>query len=525
MEKKKTKEGTGISSPFWFWASERNPFKKKAVAPEHQFSGAEADASTLHPSVMRPDTFSEWKTKAAKRGAVKPKESQPSAHGKVYSLLPARFIEAEASEGGPHKFRVALIQEGLGNLRDGFYYTKEALASAVEAFEGRKCYADHPSRSEEQDRPERSVRDIVGHFRDVKLEEGDDGVAMLTAELVMLPGEAYDWARSLVTQAVEYSKSYQDKELIGLSINANGDATAMPMDQFIKESKIPKGALPKIQKAQADGLQQVRVVHTITDAVSTDLVTEPGARGKVLELIEGENMAKKKLESEAKKIEGEEKKDILPEAAPGGDEDHADVAQDKALIMDMIKKHMGEAGEGMEAESEGAAHEAYEAYKQMGYSEDEAMKCAAHAMKLAKHMAGKQAESKEKCEDEAEEKKEAEAEEKKEAEEAKPMEADIVKMTARIAFLERELKSRSLVEALDKKLKDSGLGRAETDKLRDLIGKPRSEAHIDETIKVFKEAFGLRGESKKLEGLFVMTEKATEAPKKSGISFADFLRK
>jgi hypothetical protein len=68
------------------------------------------------------------------------------------------------------RFRVALIQEGLGNLRDGFYYTKQALESAVPAFEGKKAYADHPSRSEESDRPERSVRDIVGHYENLKLE-------------------------------------------------------------------------------------------------------------------------------------------------------------------------------------------------------------------------------------------------------------------------------------------------------------------------------------------------------------------
>lgn len=554
----------GVQSPFWFWAAEKNPFSKKVkqAAPalpdgstDEQvnqilidtpgISGAtmvntlkakgleivdkkktlEADGLSTNVAVSRAGSFDGWRTRAGKRGKAKAKESAAHLTGSANALtgkisdgfLLARFMEGNTPNPGvgPYKFRVALIQEGLGNLRDGFYYTKDALASAVAAFEGRKCYADHPSRSEEQDRPERSVRDIVGHFQNVQLEEGDDGVGMLTADLIMLPDPPFEWARSLVRQAIEYSKSYPDKEFIGLSINANGDADSIPMETFLKENQIPDGAKPKLLKAKDQGLNQVRVVRKITDAVSTDLVTEPGARGRVLELIEGETMKKEEMKQD------EGKKDILPEAE-NDQQDHEDIAQDKALILDMIKKHMGEASEGMEGEAEGAAHEAYQAYKEMGYSEDEAMKCAAHAMKLAKHMAGKQSEA-EKCEGEAEEKKESE--EKKE-EEAKHSEADLVKLTARIAFLERELKSKSLTETLDKKLKESGLGRSETDKIRSLIGKPRSEAHIDEVIKVFKEAFGARSESKKLENLFVVTEKTSAVKEsKAGFSFADCLRK
>lgn len=584
---KKSSDGQpGVKATHWFWAAAQTFGPQKGAKPEHQFTGAdaeaqaesptadeqaqkiileapgisgaaminalkskglklvdekktmEADASTLHPSVTRGGTFSEWRVKASKRGAVKKETAQKEAaivsRGTITeSVVSARFIESTSGGGaGPHKFRVALIQEGLGNLRDGFYYTREALEGAIAAFEGRKCYADHPSRSEEQDRPERSVRDIIGHFQNVGIEESDDGSAMLCADLILLPDPPFEWARSLVRESVEYSKKYPDREFVGLSINANGDATAMPIDQFLKETKVPEGAKPKIIRAQEQGLSQVRVVHAITDAVSTDLVTEPGARGKVLELIEGEPMKQKMkhAEDEAKKMKQEEKhhedeakKAPLPEAA-ADDVDHEDEEQDKALIMDMIKKHMGEASEGMEAESEAAAHEAYEAYKEMGYSEEEACEAAGHAMKLAKHMSAKQTEGEEKQAESEEEDKE---EEKKESEgEAKHAEASVVKLTARIAFLERELKIRSLAETLDSKLKESGLGRAETDKIRSLIGKPRSEAHIVETIKIFKEAFGARGESKRLENLFVMTEKASGGvEKKTGFSFSDCLKK
>lgn len=207
------------------------------------------------------------------------------------SIGTSRFLEASSSDNGigPTKFKVALIQEGLGNLRDAYYYTKEALEYAASngVFEGKKCYADHPSVMEEQDRPERSVRDIIGHFENVHTENNDDGSLRLCADLIMLPAKSYEWARSLVSQAIQYGKKYPDRELVGLSINANGDAKESAIDDFLK-SDLPESAKPKLLKAKEMGISEVRVVSKITEAVSTDLVTEPGCRGKILEFIENE---------------------------------------------------------------------------------------------------------------------------------------------------------------------------------------------------------------------------------------------
>lgn len=476
----------------------------------------------------------------------KPQEAAIQDH-----FLNAHFLESARDNGvGPVRFKVALIQEGLGNLRDAFYYTREAIESGVLAFEGKKCYADHPSRSEESDRPERSVRDIIGHFENVHVEEGDDGQAMLCADLVMLPDPPFEWARSLVRHSIGYSKAHPDKEFVGLSINAAGDAEAMPADKFAKEAKIPAGALPKLKQAMQDGLTQVRVVSAIRDAVSTDLVTEPGARGKVLEILEGEQpMSKKKValfaedekkipakqeekkeakhaEDEAKHAEDESEDEAKGEEKPEGDEDHDDAEQDKKLILDMIKKHMGEASEGMEAEGDEAAHEAYQAYKEMGKDHEEAMKCAAEAMKLAKHMQKKhEAEMKQEESEGKHPAGPAESEAKHSEDESKAKESEIVKLVAKVAMLERELKKRELAEALDTKLRESGLGRAETDKLRSLIGQPKSLTDIENTIKIFKEAFTLRGGESKASIFVASVEKQGTAPKATGkVSFADCLK-
>jgi hypothetical protein len=304
---------------------------------------------------------------------------------------------------------------------------------------------------------------------------------------------------------------------------------------------MPEGAKPKLLKAREDGMSTVRVVDKILDAVSVDLVTEPGAKGRVLEIVEAnrsETMKKKvkALESEMEKKplkaeEAEEKKeakqaeDEAKQAEESdGEEDHEDEEQDKALILDMIKKHMGDDGE-MEMEAEEAAMEACEAYKEMGYSEEEACEAAGKAMRLAKHMAKKR-EAEEAVSTDKSGDIHTEGEEAVKTDKSGHIHTEserLIKAEAKIALLERELSGRKLGDLLDKKLRESGLGRAETDKIRSLIGTPKSAEQIEHTIKVFTEAFGAaRGESK-LSGLFVIgTEKeATPAKREGKFSFAD----
>ena len=212
---------------------------------------------------------------------------------------------------------------------------------------------------------------------------------------------------------------------------------------------------------------------------------------------------------EAEEEEEEEKKEADPE--------HADIEQDKELILSMIKKYMGDEEESEEVMAK--AHEAYVANTEMGYEAEEAAEKAAYAMKLAKHVMGKR--EAEKCE--AEGKKEVvpmspKADPKKY--EGKESE---IKLLAKIAFLERELKKYQLTDVLDKKLKESGLGRAETDKIRSVIGELKSETQIVDTIKIFKEAFGVRsGEAAIAKGdFFISMERTAPAKKTSKINFAE----
>ena len=173
----------------------------------------------------------------------------------------SRFVETKSDAQGDRRVKVIIIQEGLGNLRDKHFYTKEALQKCFQRFEGQQCYADHPSKSEELDRPERSTRDIIGHYENVTfIENFSKGVSAIQGDLCILPGAAYDWAWNLVQGAVQYARKYPDMNLVGISINANG-----------------------VTHPENENNAVIHYVDEIPDVFSADLVTKAGAGGKILE--------------------------------------------------------------------------------------------------------------------------------------------------------------------------------------------------------------------------------------------------
>lgn len=556
---KEAKSQPGIGITNWFWAADTYPTgtssglgqAPKAKEPESGKGLPDAHELAQNLLLESPDMSAATFYNLLKSKGIElvkkelPQKEADSASSvakgilagdekkKESGIMPTtnwRFIEGTGAKDngiGYTKFKVALIQEGLGNLGDAFYYTRQALESAVPIFEGKKCFADHPSKSEDQDRPERSVRDVIGHFENVRLEEGDQGQAMVCADLVVLPDKPYEWARALVRHAVDYSEKFPDKQFVGLSINASGDAEPQALDEFVKEASIPEGARPKLLKAIESGVTQVKVVNAITDAVSCDIVTEPGARGMVIQMLEGDKEMEKKE---------------MKQAAPEG---HEDVKQDMELIDQMLKKHgliddkeeeKKESEEAEESEEKAAimkhAEEAIECYKEMGYSEEEAHEAAGHAMKLAKHMAMKKAKQAEESE-EAEESKKESGEESKEAEEAeeseesekkmKKMEAELIRLRGENASLRESGAKTKLAKYVDDKLAESKLPMRVTKQVRESIGEVKTEKDFDRAFKLFMEGYKATGGSGEVVTLsFVETEKQAEA-KGGTFSFANCL--
>lgn len=398
---------------------------------------------------------------------------------------------------GATRFKVRLIQEGLGNTGDGYYYTKEALRSAVSVFEGKKQYLDHPSRSEEQDRPERSVKDISGYYENVSYKERD-GAGELIADLVIPPQSAFDNARALMEVAIDYSKKFPDQDFVGLSINASGDAQPVSSEDIHKLVNIPASARDKVENAIKDGLNEIKVVKNIDSAVSCDLVTEAGAKGKVLELLEAKAMSKTKMKEDGaveaddkEKVVPEKKEEVPAEKSPAEQDPagHKDEQDDVKLIQEMLKKH-GLIDDQADDVAKEAAHKAAKhmvsAYEADGLKGQEAYEAAGKAMKCSK--AANAAMESEVAESEEVKKKEA-AVDKDENKAVKEANKKILELEGKNAKLVETIKKIDLDKHVDSKLKESKLPMALTKKFKEAAKSFKDEKDFDEKFGLFIEGY------------------------------------
>lgn len=166
--------------------------------------------------------------------------------------------EAAVDQGGNVLLR--LIAPGWS--QNGRYYPESVLkSSGLRAFrEGTQTYLDHPSRSDEVDRPERSVRDLVGSLSENSYWDPSGPVG---------PGL---YARASVRE--EYRPLVDELASdIGMSIRADGTG----------------------HHGQAEG-RQGTIIDTIESADSVDYVTSPAAGGKVIQLLESVQNPQREVE-------------------------------------------------------------------------------------------------------------------------------------------------------------------------------------------------------------------------------------
>jgi hypothetical protein len=159
-----------------------------------------------------------------------------------------RFTEAASGS-----YEVTLIQAGMGNARDRRVYTKAVLQDAVnrKLFEGLRCYADHPTASEEKERPERSVKELVGFYSGARVVETSVG-ASVSATFTPVQGPTGQWVRDLIDTSLG-----APSPIVGISINGNGD-------------------LEEVNWTDGRPANQVTKILTLDSA---DLITRPGAGG------------------------------------------------------------------------------------------------------------------------------------------------------------------------------------------------------------------------------------------------------
>lgn len=159
---------------------------------------------------------------------------------------PLAVTEAAAA-AGTGRLQVQVITPGWGSSG---YYSQEVLEAAGQAQvfpAGTQMYLDHPSYSEAQDRPERSVRDLA---------------AVLT--------ESAHWdadLQALVAEAQVFGP-YRDvlaemRDAIGVSIRATAT----------------------VEQGEAEG-RTGTIVSELVEGVSVDFVTQAGRGGRILQVLE-----------------------------------------------------------------------------------------------------------------------------------------------------------------------------------------------------------------------------------------------
>ena len=175
-------------------------------------------------------------------------------------------FSSEASSLGDGKYRIRIIVPGQGSSG---IYTAENLAESAPLFKaGTEMFIDHPTETEEWERPERSIRDYAGVF----LEDatvGEDGALYTVCKV-------FSGVNELIKDKWEH---------IGVSINA----------------------------WCADPISEDGIVPPIAGVRSVDFVTTPGAGGAIVDLLESnrnDNYVKeagmdKEIESKFDELKGE----------------------------------------------------------------------------------------------------------------------------------------------------------------------------------------------------------------------------
>jgi len=170
----------------------------------------------------------------------------------------ARFIESgqiveavEETEG--LVWKAVLIEAGMSVNRRR--YRPEVLRPRVSLFDGVRVFIDHPTPTDEKERPERSTRDIVGWISGPAWDESVGEQGAVIGSLHLLESNPMS---NLVREAYERGKP----DLYTLSIYGKGE-----------------------QRLVRENGQVFQDVQSISKISSVDLVTEGAAGGRLVELM------------------------------------------------------------------------------------------------------------------------------------------------------------------------------------------------------------------------------------------------
>ncbi|KKM23017.1 hypothetical protein LCGC14_1619470 [marine sediment metagenome] len=202
---------------------------------------------------------------------------------------------------------IRIISPGF-NTSKGRYYSEQAIKDAAVLFDGAKMYADHPTETEEKEKPERSIRDWVATLHETKVSKAGNavGIAHINA----------GWLKEKIQSLFELG----DLQHLGTSINAVGKGTSQTIEGH--KTTLVEGLVRStfqsvdfVTEAGAGGQAGLResAIDSVVDADLIDLATLREARPDLVEAIEAtirdqiQTEVKKKMDAEARitELEGQ----------------------------------------------------------------------------------------------------------------------------------------------------------------------------------------------------------------------------
>jgi hypothetical protein len=243
------RDAQGKTIPSWLKAS----LVSAAASPLTESQRVEAKATLLR------------EAEAAKVDVTSLTESvaKAAARGERVDLAERQVLRDAAWDGKKGEVIGVLIEAGTNPVKRR-HYPEATVREVASRFGGLKMYVDHPSAREERDRPERSVKDWASTI----VESWFEGGKAMARIAVHQP-----WLRELLADPVARGS-------IGLSINTRGASHISKIDgvemQVVDQILVERGEQGRFS--------------------SVDWVTEPGARGRVVEIFESRGQDRMSLE-------------------------------------------------------------------------------------------------------------------------------------------------------------------------------------------------------------------------------------
>ncbi|HEU0001976.1 MAG TPA: Mu-like prophage major head subunit gpT family protein [Ktedonobacteraceae bacterium] len=180
------------------------------------------------------------------------KKAQAVAMQQGIMHIAGHICEGQTLDARGHDVRVTVIKGGKSV--NGYYYNEQALQHIARMVDGARAYADH-GRSE-ADQQTRSVRDMVGFYKDAQHVPPGAGSEHGRVDATLHVLEAAAWLWSIIQEAVALDKP----DLIGLSIDIFGNW--QPSEE-----------------------RQAKQVTRVLSLNSCDIVTRPSAGGSFQRIL------------------------------------------------------------------------------------------------------------------------------------------------------------------------------------------------------------------------------------------------